>query len=75
MERVVVGLVIEGEGHRGAEDVEIDIAGAAVVGEASASAATGVAVEVALWVGRACEDGEGVVGVCRMVDELGSLRA
>lgn len=68
MERVVVGLVEERERHGGAEDVQVEIAGAAVVGEAGASAAAGVAVEVALWVGRVWEEGEGVAGVCGVVD-------
>lgn len=51
VEGVAVGLVEEREWHGGREDVEVDIAGGAVVGEAVASDTAGIAVEVALGVG------------------------
>lgn len=51
VERVVVGLVEDGQRLGSAEDVDIKIAGTTMVGEAVALTATGIAVEVAFWVG------------------------
>lgn len=65
VEGVVVGLVEEREWHGGREDVEVDIAGGAVEGEAVASEAAGIAVEVALGVGWVREEMEGEVWMGR----------
>lgn len=70
-----MSLVEERERHGSAEDVKVNIASGAVIGEGFASVPTSVAVEVSLRVGWVREEREGMVWMGCVVDELGSLGA